>query len=179
MIKHTIFRAISIQESAKLLNLSPGFTSEDLKKAYLSKVKQHHPDMKGGDPQEFRKISEAYNILKTSSNKLPESPEIPYDWASQSSQFQYQNAPAEQTVSPSHQSEESAEDPEDLYKPNDYMNLGLFGLGIVGFAIWSFLTRSHRSVLVDDIEEQYRRENPSLEEGFLLNSVIGDTKKAG
>jgi hypothetical protein len=176
MIKHTIFRAISIQDSVKLLNLTPGFTPEELKKAYLSKVKQHHPDMKGGDPQEFRKISEAYNILKSSQIKLPESPEIPYDWASQSSQFQYQNTPKEQPVAPSDKSEEP-EEPENLYKSNDYMNLGIFGLGIVGFAIWSFLTRSHGSVLVDDIEEQYRRENTSLEEGFLLNSVPGDSKK--
>jgi hypothetical protein len=177
MIKYTIFRAISIQESAKLLNLTPGFTPEELKKAYLSKVKQHHPDMKGGDPQEFRKISEAYNFLKSFQVKLPESPEVPYDWASQSSQFQYQNAPKEQPVPPSDHSEEP-EEPENLYKPNDSMNLGIFALGIVGFAIWSLLTRSHRSVLVDDIEEQYRRENPSLEEGFLLNSGPGDTKKA-
>ncbi len=41
------------------LGLIPPCTVEDVKQAYLAKVKTAHPDI-GGDPAEFRKLQEAY-----------------------------------------------------------------------------------------------------------------------
>ena len=41
------------------LGLIPPCTVEDVKQAYLAKVKTAHPDV-GGDPAEFRKLQEAY-----------------------------------------------------------------------------------------------------------------------
>jgi hypothetical protein len=41
------------------LSLIPPCTVEDVKQAYLAKVKTAHPDI-GGDPAEFRKLQEAY-----------------------------------------------------------------------------------------------------------------------
>ena len=41
------------------LGLIPPCTVEDVKQAYLTKVKTAHPDV-GGDPNEFRKLQEAY-----------------------------------------------------------------------------------------------------------------------
>jgi hypothetical protein len=42
-----------------VLSLIPPCTVEDVKQAYLAKVKTAHPDI-GGDPAEFRKLQEAY-----------------------------------------------------------------------------------------------------------------------
>ena len=47
----------------QILNVDKNCSSEDLKKSYRKLCIKHHPD-KGGDEQEFKKISEAYNILK-------------------------------------------------------------------------------------------------------------------
>ena len=47
----------------QILNVDRNSTQDELKKAYKKLCIKHHPD-KGGDEQEFKKISEAYNILK-------------------------------------------------------------------------------------------------------------------
>lgn len=47
----------------KILNISKNYDINMLKKAYLKKAMIHHPD-KGGDPNEFKKISLAYAILQ-------------------------------------------------------------------------------------------------------------------
>ena len=47
----------------EILKTHKGCSPEDLKKSYKKLCIQHHPD-KGGDENEFKRISEAYNILK-------------------------------------------------------------------------------------------------------------------
>lgn len=56
----TLYEILEVEENA---------TTKEIKKAYRSLSKIHHPD-KGGDEEEFKKISEAYNIL--SDEKLRE-----------------------------------------------------------------------------------------------------------
>jgi curved DNA-binding protein len=46
----------------KTLNISKSATDEEVKKAYKSLAKTHHPDT-GGDASTFRQISEAYQVL--------------------------------------------------------------------------------------------------------------------
>jgi len=45
------------------LNVSQDASSDDIKKSYRKLVKQYHPDKTGGDDIQFKKISEAYEIL--------------------------------------------------------------------------------------------------------------------
>ena len=45
------------------LNVSQTATQDEIKKSYRSLVKQYHPDKNGGDDTQFKKISEAYEIL--------------------------------------------------------------------------------------------------------------------
>jgi DnaJ-class molecular chaperone len=42
-----------------VLGLPPGASPEEIKKAYKTLAKKHHPD-KGGDPEEFKRINKAY-----------------------------------------------------------------------------------------------------------------------
>ena len=44
------------------LGLSPGCSEADIKRAYRKRALQEHPD-KGGDPEKFKKINEAYAVL--------------------------------------------------------------------------------------------------------------------
>ena len=46
----------------EVLGVKPGTSPEDLKKAYRKLALQHHPD-KGGDEEEFKKITESYEVL--------------------------------------------------------------------------------------------------------------------
>jgi len=48
----------------KLFGLPSNFTKEELRKKFNYLIKQHHPD-KGGDPDMFRKILDAYELLLT------------------------------------------------------------------------------------------------------------------
>jgi len=50
------------EEYYALLGLPKTATTEEIKKAYKDKARKHHPD-KGGDPEQFKKISEAYGVL--------------------------------------------------------------------------------------------------------------------
>jgi molecular chaperone DnaJ len=45
-----------------LLGVAKGATANEIRKAYLTLSRTHHPD-KGGDPEEFKKIQKAYEIL--------------------------------------------------------------------------------------------------------------------
>lgn len=47
----------------KILNISKTYDMDSLKKAYLKKAMNTHPD-RGGDPNEFKKVSIAYAVLK-------------------------------------------------------------------------------------------------------------------
>lgn len=48
--------------SYDVLGIDEDSEDEDIKKAFRKKALIHHPD-KGGDPDEFRKVREAYEIL--------------------------------------------------------------------------------------------------------------------
>lgn len=45
-----------------VLGLTRGATADDIKKAYRKLAREHHPD-KGGDPEKFKKVQEAYEVL--------------------------------------------------------------------------------------------------------------------
>jgi curved DNA-binding protein CbpA len=45
-----------------LFGLPNNFTEEELKKKFSTLVKKHHPDV-GGNPETFRQIVEAYEVL--------------------------------------------------------------------------------------------------------------------
>ena len=54
------------QTHAQTLGLEPGFTGPELKRRYKSLVKQHHPDLHGGDRQQeerLKEINAAYTWL--------------------------------------------------------------------------------------------------------------------
>lgn len=50
------------EEYYALLGLKKTATTEEIKKAYKEQARKHHPD-KGGDPERFKQISEAYGVL--------------------------------------------------------------------------------------------------------------------
>lgn len=52
----------------KILELDRNASSDDIKKAYRRLANKHHPD-KGGNEEEFKKISEAYETLSDSNKK--------------------------------------------------------------------------------------------------------------
>ncbi len=45
-----------------VLGLTQNATADDIKKAYRKLAREHHPD-KGGDPEKFKKVQEAYEVL--------------------------------------------------------------------------------------------------------------------
>lgn len=45
-----------------VLGLDKGASTDEIKKAYRKLAREHHPD-KGGDPEKFKKVQEAYEIL--------------------------------------------------------------------------------------------------------------------
>ena len=49
-------------ENYSVLGLKKSASQEDIKQAFRDKAKETHPD-KGGDPEEFRKVREAYENL--------------------------------------------------------------------------------------------------------------------
>lgn len=46
----------------KILNVSKNATNDEIKRQYKKMALKHHPD-RGGDPEMFKKVSEAYQIL--------------------------------------------------------------------------------------------------------------------
>lgn len=61
-------RAMSPEQKAmRVLDLAPPLTIEQLKKRYKELVKQHHPDLHGGDKdaeERFKEINQAYKLLR-------------------------------------------------------------------------------------------------------------------
>ena len=47
----------------KTLGLGTNATTQEIKSAYYSLSKRHHPDMEGGDQKTFQAVSAAYEIL--------------------------------------------------------------------------------------------------------------------
>jgi molecular chaperone DnaJ len=57
-----------------ILGLKPGATEEEVKKAYRKKAIETHPD-KGGNEEDFKKVTEAYEIL-TGKKQEPREPQF-------------------------------------------------------------------------------------------------------
>jgi curved DNA-binding protein len=51
-----------------ILGVNRNATPEEIKKAYRKQAMQHHPD-RGGDQEQFKRITEAYDILSSSDKK--------------------------------------------------------------------------------------------------------------
>jgi curved DNA-binding protein len=67
-----------------LLNVKKSATAEEIKKSYRSLAMKHHPD-RGGDPDTFKNINEAYDILGSVSKRAA------YDIPPNNHQFNSQN----------------------------------------------------------------------------------------
>lgn len=52
-----------MQDPYKTLGVSKDAEANDIKKAFFNLAKEHHPD-KGGNPEKFKQINEAYDVLK-------------------------------------------------------------------------------------------------------------------
>lgn len=50
------------------MDLKPGATTDEVKKAFRKKAIREHPD-KGGDADKFKKLTEAYEILSNPEKK--------------------------------------------------------------------------------------------------------------
>lgn len=57
------------QNPYEILGVPVDAEKEDIKKAFRTLSKKHHPDA-GGDPEEFKKISEAYDTLMNDEERL-------------------------------------------------------------------------------------------------------------
>ena len=58
-------------------------SSEDIKKAYKKQAMKHHPD-RGGDPDQFRKVTEAYDVLSNSDKRAAyDNPQPDFNFRSQ------------------------------------------------------------------------------------------------
>ena len=54
------------EDACKILEINKEFTEEILRKAYLKKCLQYHPDKPGGSDEMFKEVVAAYNYLQTS-----------------------------------------------------------------------------------------------------------------
>merc|ERR1719420_1197466 len=52
----------------KLLEVDKGASEPEIKKAYRKLAVKHHPD-KGGDPEKFKEITRAYEVLSDSDKR--------------------------------------------------------------------------------------------------------------
>ena len=67
-----------------ILGVNRNATPEEIKKAYRKLAMQHHPD-RGGDQEQFKRVTEAYDILSSSDKKAA------YDNPNQGFNFNSQN----------------------------------------------------------------------------------------
>ncbi len=59
-----------MEDYYKILELQPGASQEEIKKAYFRLVRQHRPER---EPERFQEIRRAYELLKTDKKELPKS----------------------------------------------------------------------------------------------------------
>lgn len=50
-------------EAASVLGVDPTDDEEEIRRAYRSHAKEAHPDTSGGDEEEFKRITSAYETL--------------------------------------------------------------------------------------------------------------------
>ena len=53
----------SAPEARSVLGVEISASQSDIKAAYRQQAKQHHPDSEGGDEEQFKKVSRAYETL--------------------------------------------------------------------------------------------------------------------
>jgi len=53
----------SAEEAYRVLDLDPGASEDDVKRAYRERVKEVHPDTGDGDEDEFKRVTAAYERL--------------------------------------------------------------------------------------------------------------------
>ena len=56
-------QGMSRQEAARVLGVDPTADRATVKRAYRERVKQHHPDVEGGDEATFKRVIRAYERL--------------------------------------------------------------------------------------------------------------------
>jgi hypothetical protein len=54
---------LSRTQAYRTLDLQPGASREEVKRAYRAKVKTVHPDTKTGDEESFKRVNRAYELL--------------------------------------------------------------------------------------------------------------------
>ena len=59
----------TLQDAREVLGLSPDATAEQVRAAYLDKVRQHPPDR---DPEQFERVRDAYGRLRDPRSKVQE-----------------------------------------------------------------------------------------------------------
>lgn len=84
----------------KTLGISPGASPDDIKRAYRKLALKHHPD-KGGDEEQFKKITEAYEYLSGKRNGRLDYDERPFDFPEGFQHFMYGFGPRQQPRPPS------------------------------------------------------------------------------
>jgi molecular chaperone DnaJ len=52
-----------MEDYYEILGVPPDASDEEIKKAFWRLAKKYHPDSPGGDPEKFKKINEAYQVL--------------------------------------------------------------------------------------------------------------------
>jgi len=63
-----------MEDPYSILGVNQGASEDEIKKAYRKKAMKHHPD-KGGDPNEFKRIQNAYDRL-TKGQGMEEDPGV-------------------------------------------------------------------------------------------------------
>ena len=68
---HRIFLAMSLEDAARTLGVSPSASKEEIDRAYKKKVMENHPD-RGGDPEAMVEVNVAKDILDGKARATPE-----------------------------------------------------------------------------------------------------------
>jgi len=61
--RRTTETTFSAAEARSVLGVEDSASQADIKSAYRQLAKQHHPDSKGGDEAQFKRVSKAYETL--------------------------------------------------------------------------------------------------------------------